>query len=123
MERSQIMWKIILCVSLILVVFLQPVNAIDVANSKEWQDVYSVLMKTTQEKNQGTFIKSESFTEITKIVGSGVPITLYESSDDPFISGLEGQLSAGGFTVPETIKSDDFALDLDPQTGKYIVIG
>ncbi|MBN1646093.1 hypothetical protein JW868_03590 [Candidatus Woesearchaeota archaeon] len=109
---------------MIVPLFASSVSAMDVhaVNSKDWKDVYSVMLASKFDKNIGMFVNSESIASITRITPSNLNIVIYENEDNPMIRNMESQLESAGYTVTDTIRSDKFNLDLDPETGKYFVI-
>ncbi|MGM5480091.1 MAG: hypothetical protein ACQESC_01390 [Nanobdellota archaeon] len=94
---------------------------IHVANSEDWKDVYSVMLKSSLEDNKGFFLNSDTLTGFTEVTSRNDDIFLYESNN-PYINNLDGQLSSVGYTTQVGSESSQMNLDLDPRNGKYYVI-
>lgn len=115
----------ILMTCLFVVLMIPAAYAIDVtvADSKDWVDVYSVLLHGTLEgDSRVTFLNSESMTGFVRTVSEQAPLIVYESSDSPYINNLADKLEAAGYDVIEEQESDSFNLDLDPRNGRYFVM-
>jgi len=106
----------------LLVVFSSFVSAETyVANSKDWSDVYSVMLLASFDDKIGTFTNTESLGMITRTINPEIPVVVYESKV-PYVPHLESQMKTTGFNVKDSVISNDFSLDLDPETGKYILV-
>ena len=97
-------------------------EGVHVANSENWQDVYSVLLSSSLESDKAIFLNSESITSITRTISTDFDLNIYESSKNPHIKNLKGQLSSSGYVILNDKKTSNFNLELDPQNGKYLVM-
>lgn len=105
-----------------LFITFQSVSAdVAVANSKDWVDVYSVLLSEAHQGKRAFFLNSDSITSLTKIMTKDQQVFVYES-DKPYIHNLHKQLSSVGYDASLKMSSNSLNLDLDPQTGNYYVI-
>jgi hypothetical protein len=120
-ERKKLLrFFLVLFLSIILI---NSVSALDVsvANSKDWKDVYSIMLSSAIDNNRAIFTNSESLTAITRVLSTDNDLRIFESDDAPFINNLEGQLDSAGYDILEEQTSSSFNLDLDPQTGQYYI--
>lgn len=92
-----------------------------ISNSREWSDVYSVMLRASFDSEISTFVNDESLGSITRTVSSDNPVVIYESNS-PFVPNLEAQMSALGYDVSDFHGSDDFSIDLDIESGSYILV-
>ena len=92
-----------------------------VVNSRDWVDVYSVLLSEAQDGNRAFFLNSDITTSLTKIMAKTDIVQVYEP-DDSFTNNLHRQLSSVGYDARDFSTSDSLNLDLDPQLGRYYVI-
>ncbi len=108
----------------LLVLSISFVQAIDVsvANSNDWVDVYSVMLKSSLEGRRALFVNSDSASNFAKIISQQDSLHIYSSTITPYIDKLGAQLSAIGFDVQEEHVTTNFNYDLDPGTGNYILI-
>lgn len=116
---------LVIIVLLLGAVFLSQTTAamdIAVANSQDWSDVYSVLLHEGLQGNRAFFLNSDSILSLSKVVSKDDQLSIYQSSNNPFISNLNQQLSSVGYTTSLKMTSANLNLDLDPQTGTYYVI-
>lgn len=123
MERTLVM-RIVFLV-LILGVAVPMAHALDVtvADSKDWTDVYSVMLHGALQGNtRVTFLNSETMTGFVRTVSQQAPVQVFESSTSPYIAGFAQKLRAAGYNVTNVTTSPSFNLALDPQNGRYIVI-
>jgi hypothetical protein len=93
-----------------------------ISDSREWTDVYSVLLHSTMEGERTAFLNSESLTGLLRTVSEQATIDVYESSERPFVRNTAQKLRSAGYTVEEDTRSASFNLDLDPRSGRYFVI-
>ncbi len=95
---------------------------VNIANSKDWKDVYSVLLYSKEQNKKGLFVNSESIVALTKILPKTAEITIYQSKKNPYIPNLESQLKSAGYNVKEVITSNDFNYDLNKDKNKFLII-
>ncbi len=121
MNKSYVIKLLFLLFSFVLL--LNSVFAINVnlCNSKDWSDVYSLLLRSALDDQRAQFMNSESITSISRIMSPDNPITLY-SSKKPFISNLGSQLRSAGFKVSDEKILSDFSVELDPGADTYYVV-
>ncbi|HLP79575.1 MAG TPA: hypothetical protein VK158_03000 [Acidobacteriota bacterium] len=107
-----------------LVTFSPFVSAVplNLANSRDWIDVYSVMMAGSLTNVKSQFSNTESISALSRTFTVQSELTVYESTDQAFIPNLASQLSTAGYVTQTPVRSDDFNLDLDPQNGRYIVL-
>ncbi len=96
--------------------------SINLVNSKSWEDVYSVMLYGSLNKERSFFVNSESLTSLTRVIPSSIDINLYES-ENPFINNVDKQLSSGGYNVIRQEEGKNLNLELDPRNGRYILVG
>jgi len=116
---------ILLVAVILFTIFItfQSVSAdVAVANSKDWVDVYSVLLSEAHQGKRAFFLNSDSITSLTKIMAKDQQVFVYESNKQAYINNLHKQLSSVGYDASLKMSSDSLNLDLDPQTGNYYVI-
>ncbi len=108
----------------ILILFSSYVNALEVniANSKDWKDVYSVMLYSKEHNQKGLFVNSESIIALTKILPKNAEITIYQSKKNPYIPNLETQLKSAGYNIKKVITSNDFNYDLNKDKEKFLII-
>lgn len=113
----------ILMLALLLCLMIPSALAADVSvvNSEDWSDVFSVLLAKSLEGERAFFLNSDTIVSLTKVLSQTDTLYVYES-DEPFIRGLDRQLSSVGYDASLEASSDSFNLDLDPQNGRYYVI-
>ncbi|MFH1211689.1 MAG: hypothetical protein V1659_02050 [Candidatus Woesearchaeota archaeon] len=106
-----------------ILVIASPAHAADanIVNSKDWRDVYSVLLYSSLQKQPAFFVTSESLASVTKIFPTDPEFTIYQSTD-PYISNLKNQLASMNYKIKNEEKSSSFNTELDPKTGNYIII-
>ncbi|MFT4307897.1 MAG: hypothetical protein ACMXYM_00815 [Candidatus Woesearchaeota archaeon] len=97
-------------------------DTIAVSDSREWTDVYSVLLHSTMNDGRAVFLNSETLTGLLRTVSERATIEVYESSERPFVRNTAQKLRSAGYTVADDTRSASFNLDLDPQNGRYFVI-
>lgn len=109
---------------LVLLAMLPSVHAstVAVSDSRDWTDVYSVMLHAALEEKRVTFTNSEALTGLIRGVSDQAVIEVYESNDRPFVRNLAQKLASAGYDVASDTRSDSFNLDLDPQNGRYVVI-
>ncbi len=109
---------------LLLFLLSSYVNALEVniANSKDWKDVYSVMLYSKEHNQKGLFVNSESIVALTKILPKTAEITIYQSKKNPYIPNLESQLKSAGYNVKKVISSNDFNYDLNKDKDKFLII-
>ncbi len=116
---------------IVVVIFVIPVlilsstataTSINLVNSKSWVDVYSVMLYGALNGERSFFVNSESITSLTRVIPSTVDVKLYES-ENPFIKNIDNQLATGGYNVIKQKEGKNLNLELDPQTGRYILVG
>jgi len=93
-----------------------------IGNSKDWKDVYSIMLDSGFKGRRAMFLNSESLTSILRIVSKDTDLIIQQSNSQPYIGNLRGQLEASGYNVIEESSSNNLNLELDPQTGNYIVM-
>jgi hypothetical protein len=114
--------RFVLIFMVIFSLSLVSVNAdLDIVNSRDWADVYSVMLHSSFKSQQTTFLNTESLGVLTKFFNSRTPLQIYESNN-PYIRNLGAQLTATGYNVKNEYNSKDFSIELDIQSGNYIVI-
>ena len=122
MKKNKLMNFILVLFLLIIISLNVSAAGVHVANSEDWQDVYSVLLISSLENEKSIFLNSESIAAVTRTISTDYDLNIYESSDDSYIKNLESQLTSSGYNVLNSEKSSNFNLDLDPQNGKYLVM-
>ncbi len=121
MEKRRVVAKLIL-VFVLLVSFSGFAFAqINVVNSQDWRDVYSVMMHSSLENTPCFFLNSKSTTGLVKVIPLDAEVSIYQS-DEPYVGSLSSQFSSMDIPVNNQQNSDDFNLELDPETGKYILV-
>ena len=93
-----------LFITLLLVVILlatiggaQAAN-VHVANSKDWVDVYSVLLYSAlEDDDRAFFLNSESQRTLLRVINADDTIYVYPSENAPFTPFLAEQLSSQGY--------------------------
>ena len=94
----------------------------NVVNSRDWSDVYSVLLASKLDETQAFFVNSESLVAATNYLNNEMEITVYDGQDAIYISNLGSQLRSAGFTVEDSVRDGDLGLALDPGVSTYYVI-
>ncbi|RME31067.1 hypothetical protein D6789_03885 [Candidatus Woesearchaeota archaeon] len=94
---------------------------VNLVNSRDWTDVYSVMLHSALEGKKSYFVNSESLVAIARTIPQRDSITVYES-DNPFIPNLAAQLASSGYTIADTIESDDFNIDLARPGADVVVL-
>jgi hypothetical protein len=95
---------------------------INIINSDDWVDVYSVMLKSELQGRKALFVSSDSTTGFAKLLDTQDTLHLYTSTVTPYIDNLGSQLQATGFDVIEEYAVTNFNQDLDINTGNYILI-
>ena len=95
---------------------------VNVANSRDWVDVYSVQLHSALQGERVTFLNSESMTGLLRTVTDNAELVVYESNDRPYNRNLAPKLQSAGYTVLDDVRSDSFNLELDPRNGRYFVM-
>lgn len=103
---------------------MSTVSAVDIniINSDDWVDVYSVMLKSEHQGRQALFVSSDSTTGFAKLLDPQDTLHLYTSALTPYIDNLGSQLQATGFDVIQEDAVTNFNYDLDINTGNYILI-
>ncbi|MDK2849831.1 MAG: hypothetical protein PWP03_810 [Candidatus Woesearchaeota archaeon] len=118
-------WVLFLLFAIILILNTSFAYSIElnVANSKDWRDVFSVMLYSSLKGESATFLNSESLAGFTSVVKEGTDINVYESQEMPYIPNLKSQLSIIGFNVLNEVKGKRFNLELVPKgINKFIVV-
>ena len=95
---------------------------VDLVNSQNWEDVYSVLLYSTLRGETALFLTSESIASVTRIMPINLDVNVIDSESEPLIQNLRSQLASAGYNVLSQRESNSLNLDLDPRTGNYALI-
>ena len=123
MNKNKIFSSILILVSTILLlsIYTQALD-INIANSKDWKDVYSVMLYSKENNQKGLFVSSNSIVALTKILPKNSEITIYQSKKNPYIPNLKTQLESAGYNVKELKTSNDFNYELNKDKNKFLII-
>ncbi len=114
--------SIFLVLFIALAVFSSAVSAIYLADSKDWKDVFSVMLYASQQGEQGVFLSSESIASVIKLLPADQRVEIFESSSSPMITNVEGQLASAGYNAATREKADNFNILLAPSGVRYYLI-
>jgi hypothetical protein len=107
--------QLLLLLSVILALIISvPVACADtyISNSKDWRDVYSVMLYGGITKNRPKFLVSEKHGPLMlNAIEKTDPIEVYTSSKSPYVIGYESVITSAGFTAKEE-KSDSMNIYL-----------
>lgn len=126
-KRTAPLLKVILLV-LFVTILLNLLNIgygyeINLVNSKDWRDVFSVMLYSSLRGESATFLNSESLSGFTSVVKEDTNLKIYESEEMPYIPNLKAQLSTVGFNVLKSVKGKRFNLELIPEgINKFVVV-
>jgi len=110
-------------VSLVLIFNLTYGFDLNVVNSKDWRDVFSVMLYSSLTSESATFLNSESLSGFTAVVKEDTNLKIYESQEMPYITNLASQLKAIGYKVLDSTKGKRFNLELVPEgINKFVVV-
>ncbi len=106
--------------------FILPAVSADrlISNSKDWRDVYSVMVYGGIMKTKPQFLVSEKHGPlILNSIEPGEKLTSYSSEDLPYVIGYESIMENAGFEA-EDIRSDNINFYLAEQvdTTKFLII-
>ncbi|MFW6378699.1 MAG: hypothetical protein ACOCZV_01630, partial [Nanoarchaeota archaeon] len=106
-----------------LVCVSSPVDAeeVHIANSQDWVDVYSVMLRSSIDGERGLFLNSKSVEGISKLISEKDEFHIH-ASEDPYLPNFATQLSSQGYTVGLEQTSSEFNLDLDHFPDTYFVL-
>lgn len=113
---------IILAMMIAIVMFSGAVSAVYLADSKDWKDVFSIMLYSSQQGQSGVFLNSESIASVIKLLPIDQEVVVFESSSSPLIANVEGQLSSAGYEVSTREKAESFNLLLAPEGVTYYLI-
>lgn len=113
---------IILAIMIALISFSSAASAIYLADSKDWKDVFSVMLYATEQGQQGVFLSTESIASVIKLLPADQHVDVFESSSSAMISNVEGQLSSAGYDVATREKADNFNILLAPSGVPYYLV-
>ena len=114
---------IFLLISVILLAaFSGSASAVYLANSKDWKDVYSVMLYAALQNEKGVFLNSESIASVAKLLPADQHIDVFESISSPMIANVEGQFSSAGYDVATREKADNLNVVLAPTGKAYFLI-
>ena len=117
---------ILLAVSILSIFLATPSvlaeNDINVVNSQDWDDVFSVMLASSLAEEKAYFVNSQVFSAFSRQIPSNSEITLYNSQGNSFIPNLNSQLISAGYTVEEVITSNSINTDLAAGWNNFIVI-
>lgn len=122
-KSKRVIFKLLI-LFLIAITITSGVTALEVSisNSKDWKDVYSIMLSSSLNDRRAIFTNSEALTAITRVLSIDNEVRIYESNNNQFIKNLDNQLDSAEYKVIDAQKSNSFNIDLDPENGKYYVI-
>jgi len=97
-------------------------DAVLLANSKDWKDVYSVMLYSSLQNDRGFFLNTESIASVAKLLPPDQGIEIYESSSTPMIANVESQFNSAGYDAVTREKADNLNLLLAPANVPYFVV-
>jgi hypothetical protein len=118
-------WKftaVLLLVLFTLGFFASSASAIYLANSKDWKDVYSVMLYSALRNERGFFLNTESIASVAKLLPPDQSIEIYESSSTPMIANVEAQFNSAGYDAVTREKADNLNILLAPSNVPYYVV-
>ncbi|MBN1544876.1 zinc ribbon domain-containing protein [Candidatus Woesearchaeota archaeon] len=117
-------WLIILCVLIIIM----PLAAADtyISNSKDWKDVYSVMLYGNMMKQRPKFLVSDKHGPlILNAIDKNEPLEVYSSTRLPYVVGYESMINNDGFTSVKEYKYDNIntgILEHLPDVKDFVII-
>ncbi len=105
--------KTIILLFFTLVFFVVPVAAdpLSVVDSRDWVDIYSVLLRSNLDTEQSIFVNSGAISGVTRQIPSDAEVTLYTGATQ-YIPSINTQLEAAGVNLEEEVSSDSLNIDL-----------
>ncbi len=113
---------LIVLFSILIIPALVAAVDINIVNSENWDDVYSLMLYSGQNNEPAFFVNAETVASLTRQIPPKSNVMLYESDDNPYIPNLAGQLRSAGFTVDDVVELDNFNTELASKSSKYILV-
>lgn len=114
--------SIILAIMIAMIAFSSAASAIYLADSKDWKDVFSVMLYASQQGQTGVFLNSESIASVIKLLPADQRVEIFESSSSPLIANVEGQLTSAGYDAATREKADNLNILLAPEGVTYYLV-
>jgi len=107
---------------LIIQIISVSATEVNVVNSKNWDDVYSMLLYSSLKDEPAFFVNSESITSLTKQLPAKSEVNLYVSKDNPYIPNIRGQLISAGFTINSEKSLSNFNTELENTQSNFLLV-
>jgi len=117
-----------IAVILIFAMFIVPQVFADqyIVNSRDWRDVYSVMLFGSLQNQDTKFLTSTNHAKlILNAIPKDTPMRLYSSRDNPFVANYEALVKGEGYEDVDEIVSTNLNLEMAEELdniNKFIVI-
>lgn len=97
-------------------------SATILVNSQDWEDVYSGSSYAQEEGERVFYTKTEDAQGVLDLLPRNKPVTIVQSTENPYVGNLQTVLETRGYTVEETVEISDGPTELYQEETKDIVV-